>query len=153
MAAEPPGKGPCHLCDGAKFRIWERPLWSVYLNENQNLLGKVMVAVNRHTESVFELTPDEWAALRNEVRMVEDAVDRLFHPDRYNLMFLMNAVPHVHLHVVPRYLAPRSYAGETFDDPDYGSLATTDARRFSPEWLDHLVSELQLAAQGPPGAR
>jgi len=49
----------CRLCHKARWQIWEHPYWSLYLNDNQNLLGKLMLALNRHCESVLELTPGE----------------------------------------------------------------------------------------------
>jgi diadenosine tetraphosphate (Ap4A) HIT family hydrolase len=64
-------------------------------------------------------------------------------------MFLMNLDRHVHLHVVPRYRTARTYAGEVFDDPDYGSLATTPARRMTDEWLNRLVGDLRKALERP----
>jgi diadenosine tetraphosphate (Ap4A) HIT family hydrolase len=108
-----------------------------------------MIVLNRHCESVLELTADEWRQLRDEVREAQLALDRLFRPDRYNLMFLMNLVHHVHLHVVPRYRTARTYAGEDFDDPDFGSLAITPARRMTDQWLDGLVGDLRGALENP----
>jgi diadenosine tetraphosphate (Ap4A) HIT family hydrolase len=108
-----------------------------------------MLVLNRHCESVLELTPDEWMQLRTEVRDAELGLDRLFRPDRYNLMFLMNLDRHVHLHIVPRYTTARTYAGEDFLDRDYGSLATTAARRMSDEWLNGLVGDLRDALESP----
>jgi diadenosine tetraphosphate (Ap4A) HIT family hydrolase len=139
----------CGLCHGAWWRVWRAPDWSLYLNDNQNLLGKVMLVLNRHCESVLELTPDEWMQLRTEVRDAELGLDRLFRPDRYNLMFLMNLDRHVHLHIVPRYTTARTYAGEDFLDRDYAALATTAARRMSDEWLNGLVGDLRGAHESP----
>jgi diadenosine tetraphosphate (Ap4A) HIT family hydrolase len=129
--------------------VWIHQYWSLYINHNQNLVGKVMIVLNRHCESVLELTADEWSQLRDEVREAQLALDRMFRPDRYNLMFLMNLVPHVHLHVVPRYRTARTYAGEVFGDPDFGSLATTPPRRMTDEWLNELVGALRRAIEKP----
>ena len=42
-----------------------------------------------------------------------------FAPDQFNYAFLQNQDRHVHLHVIPRYAAPREVSGVVFDDPDY----------------------------------
>jgi diadenosine tetraphosphate (Ap4A) HIT family hydrolase len=42
-----------------------------------------------------------------------------FAPDHFNYAFLQNQDRHVHLHVIPRYAAPREVSGVVFDDPDY----------------------------------
>jgi diadenosine tetraphosphate (Ap4A) HIT family hydrolase len=136
----------CSLCHGARWLVWPRPLWSTFLNNNQNLPGKSLISLNRHCESVLELTDEEWIALPAEIRRLEDALDRLFQPDSYNLMFLMNAVHHVHLHVVPRYEEPRTYGGERFHDPDYGSQSQTPARIMADGWLDSLADQIRAAA-------
>lgn len=47
------------------------------------------------------------------------ALRSLFAPDHFNYAFLQNQDRHVHLHVIPRYAAERSFAGEVFTDPDY----------------------------------
>jgi diadenosine tetraphosphate (Ap4A) HIT family hydrolase len=152
MMAAPTGSAAdprCGLCHEARWQVWAHPYWSLYLNDNQNLLGKVMLVLNRHCESVPELTPEEWMQLRVEVHDAELALDRLFRPDHFNLMFLMNLDRHVHLHVVPRYRTARTYAGEDFADRDYGSLATTAARRMTDEWLNGLVGDLRDALERP----
>ncbi|HET8558777.1 MAG TPA: hypothetical protein VFL58_15835, partial [Gaiellaceae bacterium] len=61
-----------------------------------------MIALRRREESVAELTSDQCAGLWW-------AIDRLtgaFTPDNFNCAFLQNQDRHVHLHVVPEYIAP-----------------------------------------------
>ncbi len=58
--------------------------------------------------SFFDLDPDERAALLEMVDVVRDALDDEFHPDGYNVGVNVGAaagqtVPHVHVHVIPRY--------------------------------------------------
>ena len=84
------------------------------------------------------------------IRSIQGALDRLFHPDRYNLMFLMNADPHVHLHVVPRYSTPRTYGGAVFTDPDFGAQSQSPARMMADSWLNRLASDLrEVSAERP----
>jgi diadenosine tetraphosphate (Ap4A) HIT family hydrolase len=94
-------------------------LWTVALNRNQNLLGKVMLVVNRPLEQVILLREDEWTDLRRQMRRVTLALTAAFQPDHFNYAFLQNQDRQVHLHVIPRYAASRSFAGETFEDLDY----------------------------------
>ncbi len=142
-ATETAGPLECRICHGARWHVWTHPFWSLYVNDNQTLLGKTMLSLNRYCESILELTGDEWTALYDDVRIVEATLDRLFQPDRYNLMFLMNAV---HLHVVPRYEGRPLYLGETFEDPDWGSSSITVARHMPDEWLEGLHRALAADA-------
>lgn len=142
------GPTDCVLCGRLTYPVSRGSHWSIALNLNQNLLGKVMVVANRHVEDVTELDSDEWRTLQDEVRRLKRALDQLFAPDRYNFAFLMNMDPHVHLHVIPRYVEAREWRGETFTDPHFGALFGTEQRRPPDEWMKALVLELheQLAA-------
>jgi diadenosine tetraphosphate (Ap4A) HIT family hydrolase len=115
------------LCSGCEsFQIdprdlvgsWER--WHVVINHNQNYLGKVMLVLRRHETDVAALTPDEQAELWSLLGQVKTALVGAFAPDHFNYAFLMNLDAHVHLHVIPRYAAPRSFGGLQFDDGRVG---------------------------------
>jgi diadenosine tetraphosphate (Ap4A) HIT family hydrolase len=99
--------------------IRESPLWRIFINRNQSLLGKTIVALRRHEEAIAALTLDEWAELRHELHWATKRLQRAFEPDHFNYSFLMNADRHVHLHVIPRYVGTRELAGVEFADPDY----------------------------------
>lgn len=53
----------CGLCDGPRYVVERSELWTLALNRNQNLLGKSILALNRHCEHVCGLTAEEWACL------------------------------------------------------------------------------------------
>jgi diadenosine tetraphosphate (Ap4A) HIT family hydrolase len=122
-------------------------LWTVALNRNQNLLGKVMLVVNRPLEQVILLREDEWTDLRRQMRRVTLALTAAFQPDHFNYAFLQNQDRQVHLHVIPRYAASRAFAGETFEDPDYPDHYHVPAspRSLSAEQLIALAEILQRA--------
>ena len=44
----------------------------------------------------------------------------MFNPDRLNHANLQNEWHHLHLHVIPRYAAPRIFDGITFVDEKWG---------------------------------
>jgi diadenosine tetraphosphate (Ap4A) HIT family hydrolase len=111
----------CFLCE-ARFEtpvLRRSPLWVTFINRNQDVLGKTIVALRRHEENVAALTLQEWTELRDEIRWVTKRVQQAFAPDHFNYAFLMNRDPHVHLHVIPRYVGTRELAGVEFADPDY----------------------------------
>jgi diadenosine tetraphosphate (Ap4A) HIT family hydrolase len=99
--------------------LWESAFWIVVVNRNQNLLGKTMIVLRRGLERVADLTSDEWLDLQAQLIEVTRRLDTAFAPDHYNYAFLQNVDPQVHLHVIPRYAAPRELAGTRFEDPDY----------------------------------
>jgi diadenosine tetraphosphate (Ap4A) HIT family hydrolase len=119
--------------------IEERPSWTLAINLNQDLLGKSMLVLRRHCTAVIDIAPDEWVALRYELRRLVPALDRLFEPDQFNIAFLMNLDAQVHLHVVPRYASARCWLDRTFTDPHWGEAVGREQQPLPP-------SELQLRA-------
>ncbi|HEX5440752.1 MAG TPA: hypothetical protein VFW76_07700 [Ktedonobacterales bacterium] len=101
--------------------IEQGTFWTLALNRNQNLLGKVMLLANRPVEEVTALTLDEWFALHIQIRRATTALIKAFQPDHFNYAFLQNQDRQVHLHIIPRYATSRMFEVLTFDDPDYPS--------------------------------
>ena len=80
--------------------------------------GRLLVVPKRHAPTLFDLADDELAGLIREVRSVVLAVTKAFEPGgitvyQNNGIASGQEIPHVHMHVVPRYaddggpLAPR----------------------------------------------
>jgi diadenosine tetraphosphate (Ap4A) HIT family hydrolase len=113
------------------------------VNRNQNLLGKCMVVLRRPCTAVTDLSADEWGALRDELRRLVPALDRLFRPDQVNHAFLMNEEAQVHLHVVPRYAGPREWRGRSFTDEHWGRVFGTEQRSLPPADLERLAGEIR----------
>jgi diadenosine tetraphosphate (Ap4A) HIT family hydrolase len=126
------------------------PTWTAAVNRNQHLLGKSMLVLNRPCEAVVDLTPEEWAELHVEVKRLVAALDTCFAPDQVNLSFLMNVDAQVHLHVIPRYAAPREWQGQTFTDEAWGAPAGTEPRPLAPAQLASLADELRAALRAQP---
>ena len=78
---------------------------SLYLAANQTYRGQcVLIFDPRHAARVDELRAEEWAELAADLFAAQGAVMRACRPDHLNLESLGNVVPHLHWHVVPRYL-------------------------------------------------
>jgi diadenosine tetraphosphate (Ap4A) HIT family hydrolase len=58
----------------------------------------------RHVADLGDLTPEELADYWRDVQHVGRAINRAFAPCHVNYLLLGNLVPHLHVHVVPRYL-------------------------------------------------
>jgi|SRR5579859_170054 len=122
--------------------------WEVWLNVHQNLLGKLVIVLKRHEEQVTRLSAAEWLELHAQAQRTTERLRRAFAPDHFNYAFLQYQDRHVHLHVIPRYAAPREVSGSIFDDPDYPDHDAVPGRerRVSPAILDALA-ELLMRAQ------
>ncbi len=87
--------------------------------ERRSLLPGYCIVVWKgvHVAEVTELDDDAAAGYWRDVVRVARAIEGQFNPMKLNLMTLGNWVPHLHTHVVPRYL----------DDPAPGGPIAWDA--------------------------
>ena len=111
----------CFYCEnGEKLRslmleICELPYTKVYLNRDQKHRGRCIVALKDHKTEYFQMTPEENAGYFAEVSKVARAIFDLYHPDKINYATYGDGVPHVHVHIVPKYQDGLNW-GAPFDD-------------------------------------
>jgi diadenosine tetraphosphate (Ap4A) HIT family hydrolase len=58
----------------------------------------------RHVADFTQLSPEELADYWRDIQAVGLMIERVFKPCHVNYLLLGNIVPHLHVHVVPRYL-------------------------------------------------
>ena len=111
----------CFYCEnGEKLRslmieICELPYSKVYLNRDQKHKGRCIVMLKGHKTEYFQMTPEENAGYFAELAKVAKAIYDLYHPDKLNYATYGDGVPHVHVHVVPKYKDGLNW-GSPFDD-------------------------------------
>jgi diadenosine tetraphosphate (Ap4A) HIT family hydrolase len=64
-----------------------------------------------------DLEPALRSELMNVVFAVEAAVREVMHPEKINLASLGNMVPHLHWHVIPRYLDDTHFPAPIWSTP------------------------------------
>jgi diadenosine tetraphosphate (Ap4A) HIT family hydrolase len=75
------------------------------LERNAIANGHVAVVFRgRHVADFTQLSPAELVDYSQDIQAVGRMVERIFSPCHVNYMLLGNIVPHLHVHVVPRYL-------------------------------------------------
>ena len=70
--------------------------------------GHCLIITKRHIESFFEATQEEVQALFSLVTEVKGILEQRYNPDGFNIGINVNdaagqTVPHVHVHLIPRY--------------------------------------------------
>jgi diadenosine tetraphosphate (Ap4A) HIT family hydrolase len=86
---------------------------TLYLERERNRVYRgycVLVYDPRHVARIDQLTAEEWHVLAGDIHRAQSAIFKACAPAHMNLASLGNAVPHVHWHLIPRYL----------DDPNWG---------------------------------
>lgn len=96
----------CPLCDtpGGAL-LWQDDFCRVVrVTDTPDHPGFCRVILNRHVAEMTDLAPQERSRLMMTVMKVEQALRDLLRPDKINLATLGNVVPHLHWHVIPRFV-------------------------------------------------
>lgn len=100
----------CRLVAGEipAAHVYEDALTLAFMDIGQVNPGHVLVATRRHAANLFELTPEEAAAVMQTAQKVAGAVRDAFDPPGLTLLQANGpeggqTVFHFHLHVVPRH--------------------------------------------------
>jgi diadenosine tetraphosphate (Ap4A) HIT family hydrolase len=90
---------------GGGLRFFAGETADAYLQRSAPCAGyAIVVWRGRHVPDVSEMEPSEVTAFWSEALEVARAVAAVFEPCHLNYELLGNLVPHVHTHIVPRYL-------------------------------------------------
>ena len=93
------------------LEVQQLAISTLYLERIQTYAGHcVLIFDPRHVTRIDELSADEWQLLAEDLRVAEQAVYECFKPDHINIASIGQMVPHLHWHIIPRYV----------DDPRWG---------------------------------
>jgi diadenosine tetraphosphate (Ap4A) HIT family hydrolase len=108
--------------------ILETTQWIIILSKDQAYLGRCLVVLKRKCGDLAELTPEELSDFLEVVRKLENAFRKSFDATMFNWTCLMNNAyqesppnPQVHWHFRPRYNHKVEFAGEVFEDTEFGN--------------------------------
>lgn len=104
---------------------------TLYLFKEQTHRGRCVVAYNRHVNELYELPESELARFMRDVARAAKAMKAAFNPAKINYGAYSDKLPHLHMHLVPKYVDGPSW-GTTFammpepkqllSDADYADL-------------------------------
>jgi len=129
-------------------RIARCGAWTVLLRPRQPTLGALVLVCEEPVAAFGQVSAAGYADLAEATRRVEAMLGATFAYDKINYLMLMMVDPDVHFHVLPRYAAPRSFAGQAFADrawpnaPDLGIDLALDAATQT-ALVEHLRSRWQ----------
>ena len=95
----------CPLC----FPVGETVLWHdascrVIRVDDADYPGYCRLIWNEHVAEMSDLTPTEQRHCFNILMAIEVALRECYRPEKINLASFGNVVPHLHWHLIPRYL-------------------------------------------------
>lgn len=107
----------CELCSGpGGALLWQSEDCRVIRVDDRHYPGFCRVVWNAHVREMSDLDPDDRLRLMRIVIAVERVVRELFFPDKINLASFGNMVPHLHWHIIPRWVDDRH-----FPEPIWGA--------------------------------
>ena len=120
---------------------------SLYLTKNQTYRGQCQLIFDpRHVARLDQLTREEWTALAGDLFAAQQAVMRVVRPDHMNIESLGYVVPHLHWHIIPRYVGDARWGVPVWHTP----LDSMPDTRLPPAERAALLAALReaLAAEG-----
>ena len=135
----------CPLCSrGGGEVLWQDAFCRVVLADEADYPGFCRVILNAHVKEMTELDAAARTQLMDVVYAVELSLRELLQPDKINLASLGNVVPHLHWHVIPRFL----------DDAHFPDAVWAAPRRAGQQHtVDHLRENLATALRQRLSAR
>ena len=129
----------CELCevDGGELIVKTAQL-RVVLIDDANYPGFCRVIWNAHVKEMTDLAISDRSNLMQAVCKVEQAVRDVMQPHKINLASLGNMVPHLHWHVIPRYLDDAHFPNPIWASTDKSSQSLDAKRALLPELRLHI---------------
>lgn len=123
----------CELCtvDGGEVII-NTSQFRVVLIDDANYPGFCRVIWNTHVKEMTDLAISDRSSLMQAVCKVEQAVRDVMQPHKINLASLGNMVPHLHWHVIPRYLDDAHFPNPIWANTDKSSQDIAAKRALLP---------------------
>ena len=75
----------------------------LFLARNQYVPGYCVLMCQRHVIEPYDLTADERTLFFDDVARVGHVLQTAFQADKMNYNILGNVIPHLHVHIIPRY--------------------------------------------------
>ncbi len=76
---------------------------TLYLFKEQTHRGRCVVAYRAHVNELFELPDDELTLFMRDVARAAKAIKTAFAPGKVNYGAYSDKLPHLHMHLVPKY--------------------------------------------------
>ena len=107
---------------------------TLYLFKEQTHRGRCVVAYRHHVNELFELPDSELTLFMRDVAHAAKAMKAAFQPNKINHGAYSDKLPHLHMHLVPKYEGGAAW-GSPFEmipankkllsDAEYASLIST----------------------------
>jgi len=135
---------PCELCEGdGGVVLWRDERLRVVRIVDPDYPAFCRVVWNAHVKELTDLAPADCEYSLKVVLAVERTLRSLLSPDKINVASLGNMTPHLHWHVIPRFVDDRHFPNPVWAAPVRAGSTHNEVRRVSDEALTkHLAGLL-----------
>ena len=100
----------CELCDqnGGEV-LWSDERCRVVLVDDPDYPGFCRVFWQNHVREMTDLSGADRAQFMSVIFAVEEGIREIMAPDKINLASLGNMTPHLHWHVIPRFVNDKHF--------------------------------------------
>jgi diadenosine tetraphosphate (Ap4A) HIT family hydrolase len=139
-----PVDGCAHCLGANEDRLWSGPLFRIVLVHGSGFDGWCRVIWNEHVAEITDLPAAQRQELFGAIVAVEEALRAELSPDKINIASLATGMPHLHVHVIPRFRDD-----PTFPEPVWLPPLREASRSLPPGFSDSM--RRRLAALSPAG--
>jgi len=102
----------CDLCEtvGGEL-LWQDQRCRVVLVGDPDYAGFSRVIWQNHVREMTDLSREDRTHFMSIVFAVEETLRQIMQPDKINLASLGNLTPHLHWHVIPRFVGDKHFPG------------------------------------------
>lgn len=99
----------CYYCDRDEgfrellFEVCELRASRVFLCKDQTLAGRCTIMYKDHYEEIFEIPKADRDLYMDDVCLLAETINELFHPDKINYGIYGDECRHVHYTICPKY--------------------------------------------------
>lgn len=120
------------------IKVCELPFSTVFLFKEQTYKGRCVVAYKDHAQELYELSGSELLGYIEDVNKVARAMKKLFNPAKVNYGAYSDKLPHLHMHLVPKYIDGPDYGGVFVMNPQKVYLSEKEYQKIVDE-LNHII--------------
>lgn len=112
---------------------------TVFLFKEQTYKGRCVIAYKDHNVELYQLSPEELLAFMTDVNKVASAIAKLYNPAKVNYGAYSDKLPHLHIHLAPKYVDGADYGSTFVMNPQKVYLTDSEYT----EMIDSIKKELR----------
>lgn len=112
----------CQLCNtlGGEL-ITSNKLYRIVYISDTDYPGYIRLIVNEHIKEMTDLPATDCHKIFSAILLIEQVLRSELNPDKINIASFGNMTPHVHWHIIPRYINDKH-----FPNPIWGLVTNPD---------------------------